>query len=191
MLVFTIRQVRNRLLISALHIKTPSLLSHCLFHPSTPSSSAIHLQFAPGQSLRLDQLCDFVFAPPNPSRTPILPRAVLPVEFLPQFCQCRYLSNSEGVHQIIFRDRSIQSPSLSLTLSLPPARGQKLKHLPQVGRPIVRPPEAASLGWAYIAAETNTSRAAVLKKPIMPGIIQVNKHKLLDHFFYRASCQRV
>ena len=32
MLVFTIRQVRNRLLISALHIKTPSLLSHCLFH---------------------------------------------------------------------------------------------------------------------------------------------------------------
>ena len=32
MLVFTNRQVRNRLLISAFHIKTPSLLSHCLFH---------------------------------------------------------------------------------------------------------------------------------------------------------------
>ena len=101
-----------------------TIIAFSLSHSSTPSSSAIHLQFAPGQSLRLDQLCDFVFTPhnPTPSHTPILPRAshraVLPIEFLPQFCQCRYLSNSEGVHQIIFRDRSIQSPSLSLTLSL-------------------------------------------------------------------------
>ena len=146
MLVFTTRQVRNRLLISAFHIKTPSLLSHCLFHlplhpppficNSPPANLSVWINYAT-LSLPLPHslaYSNFAFGASH--------RTVLPIEFLPQFCQCRYLSNSEGVHQIIFRDRSIQSPSLSLTLSLPlsSASGQKLKHLPQVGRPIVRSP---------------------------------------------------
>ena len=133
MLVFTRRQVRNRLLISAFRIKTPSLLSHCLFHlplhlppficNSPPGNLSVWINYAtlslplPTQPLSHSS---FAFGASH--------RTVLPIEFLPQFCQCRYLSNSEGVHQIIFRDRSIQSPSLSLTLSLPSASGQKLKH---------------------------------------------------------------
>ena len=117
--LFPSGQVRNRLLISARHIKTPSLLSHCPSSLFSPSSSAlvpdsrpfIHVvpQFAPGKSLRLDQLCDFVFTPLSLLRrmhdfaSGIAPfvRAVLPIEFPPQFCRAaklsRYLSISEGL----------------------------------------------------------------------------------------------
>ena len=96
MLVFTNRQVRNRLLISAFHIKTPSLLSHCLFHLTLHLPPFIHVvrQFAPGQSLRLAQLCDFVFTPPTHplSRSNFASgSSPPPIEFLPQFCHATEL----------------------------------------------------------------------------------------------------
>ena len=74
--------------------------------------------------------------------------------------------------------------SLGLSLSLTSASGQKLKPLPQLGRPIV-PPKAASLGVSLltVGAGTYASRAAARRsssgggsfKRILPPL-----HKFLE-----------